>query len=182
MKKRDRPLRLLLVEDNPDDAQIARMVFRKEPNPWEIVWVSDGQEALDFLFKRGKYADAEETWMPDLVLLNIMLPKVRGYEVLERLKQDPGLSLIPVVMWSISRSSNSIERSYRLGANAYLLKFASLREMKESLETVRRFWERVQLPTWVEELGWEGRREGMSQRQSSSGRWRGRSDSEGSLR
>jgi len=63
------------------------------------------------------------------------------------MKQNPELSLIPVVMWSISRSSNSIERSHRLGANAYLLKFVSLREMKESLETVRHFWERVQLPT-----------------------------------
>jgi len=146
MKKRDRPLRLLLVEDHPDDAKIAQMVFSKEPDPWEIVWVSDGQEALDFLFKRGRYADAEGTWTPDLVLLNIILPKVMGYEVLEQMRQDPELSLIPVVMWSISLSSDSIESSYRLGANAYLLKFASLREMEESLDLVRRFWEHVQLP------------------------------------
>ena len=149
--KKSRQLRLLLVEDDSTDAKIAQMVFQKPPDPWEIVWVRDGQEALDLLFKRGKYA--RDTWMPDLVLLNINMPKVKGYEVLERMKRDPSLSLIPVVMWSISRMPESIEHSYRLGAAAYLPKAISTREAKEDLAAVRHFWERVKLLTRMGERG-----------------------------
>jgi CheY-like chemotaxis protein len=94
-----RPLRLLLAEDNPDDVAVAYRVFGASPR-WEMIVVGDGQQALDLLCRRRSSSD-ESVWFPDLVMLNLQMPKRTGHEVLEAMKADPKLSALPVVMWSV---------------------------------------------------------------------------------
>lgn len=138
--ERKRQLRLLVAEDSPDDIKIAQRAFQRPPTTWETVWVEDGQEALDFLFKQGRYSEA---WSPDLVILNLNMPKWQGLEVLERVKQDPILRKIPVVIWTVSQRRQDIEQAYQLGASAYLAKAHSAKEAIDDLMALRRFWERV---------------------------------------
>lgn len=138
--QRKRQLRLLVAEDNPDDIKIAQMVFQSPPKTWEAVWVEDGQEALDFLFKQGRFSEA---WTPDLVILNLNMPKQSGHEVLPKMRQDPTLRQIPVVIWTVSKREEDIGRAYRAGASAYLAKAADTKEAIEDLMALRRFFERV---------------------------------------
>lgn len=138
--KRKRQLHLLVVEDNPDDLKIAKLVFQRPPATWDVVWLEDGQEALDFLFKQKRYSEA---WTPDLVILTLNLPKKTGHEILAEIRPDPILRQTPVVIWTISKRKEDIERAYRLGASAYLVKASSMKEAIEDLMTLRRFFERI---------------------------------------
>lgn len=141
--QRQRLLRLLVAEDNPDDIKIAQDIFQGPPRTWEVAWVEDGYQALDFLFKRGKYSDA---WTPDLIILNLNLPKEWGHGVLAKIKQDPTLRRIPVVIWTASHREEDIERAYRSGASVYLAKAHLIKEAIEDLMALRNFFERVQFP------------------------------------
>lgn len=144
--KRERQLRLLVVEDNPDDLKIAKMVFQRPPATWEVVWLEDGQEALDFLFKQKRYSEA---WTPDLVILTLNLPKKSGHEILAEIRPDSILRQIPIVIWTISKRKEDIERAYRLGASAYLVKAISTKEAIEDLMALRSFFERISFPSDV---------------------------------
>ncbi len=138
-----RPFRLLLAEDNPDDVTIARRVFGASPQ-WELVVVGDGQQALDVLcrYRHGVSSD-ESVWFPDLVMLNLQMPKRTGHEVLEAMKADPKLNALPVVMWSVSNRREDIERTHRLRADVYICKLANAQCEVAKLTAIRRFWERV---------------------------------------
>nr|BAL58733.1 hypothetical conserved protein [Candidatus Acetothermum autotrophicum] len=138
--ERKRQLRLLVAEDNPDDLKIAKKAFQRAPATWETVWIEDGQQALDFLFKQGKYSEA---WTPDLIILNLNMPKWSGHEILAKMKEDGILRQIPVVIWTVSQREEDIRRAYELGASAYLAKARSTKEAIEDLMALRRFFERV---------------------------------------
>ncbi|WP_411080180.1 response regulator [Streptomyces sp. cmx-18-6] len=142
MNSAAQPIEVLLVEDDPGDELMTREAFEDNKIRNTLHVVRDGQEALDFLYRRGEYGDAPR---PDLVLLDLNLPKYDGRQVLEQIKGDPELSLIPVVVLTTSSAEEDILRSYKLHANAYVTKpvdldqfIAAVRQIDEFFVTVVR--------------------------------------------
>ncbi|EGE40235.1 response regulator [Streptomyces griseus] len=136
------PIEVLLVEDDPGDELMTREAFEDNKIRNTLHVVRDGQEALDFLYRRGEYTEAPR---PDLVLLDLNLPKYDGRQVLEQIKSDPELALIPVVVLTTSSAEEDILRSYKLHANAYVTKpvdldqfIAAVRQIDEFFVTVVR--------------------------------------------
>ncbi|MFJ4964657.1 Response regulator rcp1 [Streptomyces sp. ADI96-02] len=136
------PIEVLLVEDDPGDELMTREAFEDNKIRNTLHVVRDGQEALDFLYRRGEHTGAPR---PDLVLLDLNLPKYDGRQVLEQIKGDPELSLIPVVVLTTSSAEEDILRSYKLHANAYVTKpvdldqfIAAVRQIDEFFVTVVR--------------------------------------------
>jgi chemotaxis family two-component system response regulator Rcp1 len=137
-------IEILLVEDNPADVRLTREAFRDAKIRNNLNVASDGIEALEMLRRAGKYADAAR---PDLVLLDLNLPKMDGREVLNAIKQDPALKVIPVVILTTSQAEEDIVRSYRLQANAYISKPVALEQFITVIKTIEQFWlEIVKLP------------------------------------
>ncbi|MEV0916977.1 response regulator [Streptomyces sp. NPDC049967] len=137
-----KPIEVLLVEDDPGDELMTREAFEDNKIRNTLHVVRDGQEALDFLYRRGEHGEAPR---PDLILLDLNLPKYDGRQVLEQIKQDPELSLIPVVVLTTSSAEEDILRSYKLHANAYVTKpvdldqfIAAVRQIDEFFVTVVR--------------------------------------------
>ncbi len=138
-----RRLRLLLVEDNPGDVDLVTDAMREFP--CDVSVASDGVEALEFLRKEGRHAGAVE---PDLVLLDLNLPRLSGREVLARVKEDPATRHIPVVILSSSQASRDLLETYRLHANCFVTKPVDLDEFLASVGAVAQFWlEVVKLPS-----------------------------------
>ncbi|MGN5631673.1 response regulator [Streptomyces sp. AC154] len=136
------PIEVLLVEDDPGDELMTREAFEDNKIRNTLHVVRDGQEALDFLYRRGQYGEAPR---PDLILLDLNLPRYDGRQVLEQIKQDQELSLIPVVVLTTSSAEEDILRSYKLHANAYVTKpvdldqfIAAVRQIDEFFVTVVR--------------------------------------------
>jgi CheY-like chemotaxis protein len=115
-----------------------------QPPPWEVAWVADGAEALDFLQRKRKH---KEAWKPDLIVMSLALPRCKGMEVLMRIKADPTLRSIPVVIWSVSSFQEDIDRAYREGAAVYLMKPAFEREVRRQALALRRLFEWARLPS-----------------------------------
>lgn len=135
-----KPVSFLLVEDNDDHAQLMKRSLASSSIKNTVNWVMDGAEALDYLFQRGKYADQP---LPDVVILDLKLPKVSGHEVLQVLKSDPRLKVIPVVVLTTSAAEADRERAYQDHANSYLVKpldFGSFRKMVEDLNLYWGIW------------------------------------------
>ncbi|NEC67856.1 response regulator [Streptomyces sp. SID9727] len=136
------PIEVLLVEDDPGDELMTREAFEDNKIRNTLHVVRDGEEALDFLYCRGAHTEAPR---PDLILLDLNLPKYDGRQVLERIKQDPELALIPVVVLTTSSAEEDILRSYKLHANAYVTKpvdldqfIAAVRQIDDFFVTVVR--------------------------------------------
>ena len=134
------PIVILLVEDNPDHAELTMMALKRGKLANQIVWVKDGEEALHYLFHEGSYGDGASAPRPGLVLLDIRLPKVDGLEVLRQMKTDKALGLIPVVMLTTSDRPGEVEEAYRLGANSYITKPVRFTEFLQKVETVELYW------------------------------------------
>jgi two-component system, chemotaxis family, response regulator Rcp1 len=117
LNKKD--IRILIIDDSPSDAELAVQAFRQSKMSNEITVVTDGKEALSYLLKMGKYADAVR---PDLILLDLNLPKVDGYSVLKEIKQDESLKSIPVVILTTSEDEKDVQAAYRLQASAFITK------------------------------------------------------------
>lgn len=137
--------RILLVEDSPNDAKLTLEAFAESGLANEVVWVKDGQEALDYLFREGSYASRGDG-NPAVVLLDIKLPKVDGLQVLERVKSDPSLRAVPVVMLTSSNQEADLTRSYGLGVNAYVVKPVGFVEFVDALRELGLFWAVVNHP------------------------------------
>lgn len=133
---------MLIAEDDDSHAEFPLRVFQ-EPPPWETFWVQDGAEALDFLFRRGNYADAPR---PNVVLLSINMPKLKETHVLIKMKENPDLTSIPVVMWSVCAGPQSILAGYRMGAALFLSKPPEQDAVAEQLRALRRLLEWASLP------------------------------------
>lgn len=118
----DDSLEILLVEDNPTDAELTIDALREHKLGNRLVWVKDGEEALDFLFARGKYAEREPLDQPRVVLLDLRLPKVDGLEVLHAMRADARTRMIPVVILTSSKEDRDVIESYRSGVNSYISK------------------------------------------------------------
>jgi len=134
------PVNILLVEDNEDHAELTLRALRSNNLINEVYVVKDGEEALDFVYHRGKYADVKEFPLPGLILLDISLPKVSGLEVLETLKGDPQLKVIPVIMLTTSEREEEIARSYAGGANSYVTKPVNFEEFVKKITEIKLYW------------------------------------------
>ncbi|CAM5304738.1 response regulator [Streptomyces atroolivaceus] len=132
-----KPIEVLLVEDDPGDELMTREAFEDNKIQNTLHVVRDGQEALDFLYRQGEYADAPR---PDLVLLDLNLPRYDGRQVLERIKTDPELALIPVVVLTTSSAEEDILRSYKLHANAYVTKPVDLEQFIGAVRQIDDFF------------------------------------------
>jgi len=131
--------RMLLAEDNEHDVELTLSALSENRLANEVVVVRDGAEALDYLYRRGRYQQREEG-NPVVVLLDLKMPKVDGLEVLRRIKGDDTLRQIPVVMLTSSREENDLVESYRLGANAYVVKPVEFNRFVEAVRELGVFW------------------------------------------
>jgi CheY-like chemotaxis protein len=130
---------ILLVEDNPKDLELTLVALEKTQLANEVITLRDGAEALDYLFRQGQYESRAEG-NPAVILLDLKLPKVDGLQVLERVKEDPGLRSVPVVMLTSSREEKDLVRSYNLGVNAYVVKPVGFREFIDAISDLGIFW------------------------------------------
>ena len=139
-----KPLDILLVEDNPGDMRLTVEALREGKVLCKLHWVEDGVEALDFLYRRGKHIDAAR---PDLILLDLNLPRMDGREVLAQIKDDPALKTIPTVILTTSVAETDISSSYALQANCYFSKPVQLDEFESMVRSINDFWlTRARLP------------------------------------
>ena len=130
---------ILLVEDNAYEVELTLHAFGKHYPECVVDVVRDGEEALDYLFYRGKYAD-RATAQPRLVLLDLKLPKLDGLEVLSQLKSDAGTRFVPVVMLTSSKEPRDMDESYRRGVNSYVVKPVDYREFHEAVRVLGAYW------------------------------------------
>ena len=138
---------ILLVEDNPTDAELAIRALRKKNLANNLVWVRDGAEALDFVFCKGQYQDRAKG-TPKLILLDLKLPKVDGIEVLRKIKADPESKSVPVVMMTSSQEERDIVDSYELGVNSYIVKPVDFEKFLDMVSQVGLYWSLVnKVPT-----------------------------------
>jgi two-component system response regulator len=137
---------ILLVEDNPQDAELTTRALKKNNLANRLITVEDGAEALDFIFCRGKYATRNNGQSPKVVLLDLKLPKVSGLEVLRALKQDEKTRSIPVVIVTSSREDPDIKTAYALGANSYVVKPVEFDAFAESVSSLGLYWLLVNQP------------------------------------
>jgi two-component system response regulator len=131
------PIEVLLVEDSPGDVRLTREAFKDAKVHINLHVASDGAEAMDFLNREGTHSDVPR---PDLILLDLNLPKKDGREVLDEIKQSPVLKSIPVVILTTSASDEDILRSYRLHANCYITKPVGLDGFLEVVKSIDTFW------------------------------------------
>jgi CheY-like chemotaxis protein len=134
------PSDILLVEDNPNDAELAVHALKKSFLANRIEHVQDGVEALDYLFRRGDWADRRGEPLPRLILLDIKLPRIDGLEVLKQIKVDPSTRNIPVVILTASAEQRDVVDGYNLGVNGYVVKPFDFEQFTESVRTLGLYW------------------------------------------
>jgi len=133
-------VQILLVEDNPEDAELTQRVLQKQNLANHLVWLKNGAQALDFLFARGEYANRLVDETPHLLLLDLSLPKVSGLEVLQQVKADPRTRKTPVVVLSSSTQDKDILRTYDLGVNSYVSKPVQFEEFARVVTHLGLYW------------------------------------------
>jgi len=132
--------KILLVEDNPDDEELTLRALRHHKIGDDVIVAHDGVEALDFLFARGDFSDTSSERMPDVVLLDLNLPRVNGHEVLEAMRADVRTRSLPVVVLTSSNEERDIKRSYHSGANSYIRKPVDYRKFVHAVEKISDYW------------------------------------------
>lgn len=130
----------LLVEDDEAHAVLTMRTLEEEGVSNEIHWVTDGEEALEYLFQTGSYADETKSPRPDLIILDLRLPKRDGHEVLSAIKQSADLKVIPVVVLTTSENDEDMTRAYNNYANSYLVKPLGFGEFSEMIRELRSYW------------------------------------------
>jgi CheY-like chemotaxis protein len=131
---------ILLVEDNPDDELLAVRALRKNKIMNKVVVARDGAEALDYLFGTGPYEGRDMSEMPQVILLDLKLPKVDGLEVLKRLRNDERTKVLPVVVLTSSKEERDLTDSYQLGANSYIHKPVDFAQFTEAIRQLGLYW------------------------------------------
>lgn len=137
--------RILLAEDNPQDVELTLTALDEHNLANEVVVVNDGAEALDYLYRRGKYAMRADN-DPAVVLLDLKMPKVDGLEVLRTIKKDDKLKTIPLVILTSSREEKDLVESYKLGVNAYVVKPVNFQQFIEAVKELGAFWAVINEP------------------------------------
>ncbi len=140
-------LTVLLIEDNPRDVRLTQRAFVQAGLKHDLRIVRDGDEALAYLYREGAYVDPKDAPRPDVILLDLNLPRMGGHEVLQRLKQDPRFKSVPIIVLTTSGRADDIRLAYESGANAYLLKPVEFGRFTEVMGQLVTFWfETIELP------------------------------------
>lgn len=145
MKKKmpeGRPANILVVEDDPGDLNMVRRFLEDSKIHNNLYEATDGEQALDFLYRRGEYEESEVP-RPDLILLDLNLPKVDGRELLEDINGDDILKKIPVVVLTTSQDESDVWKSYDLGASSYIVKPVDMEQFQDTIETLKQYWLQV---------------------------------------
>lgn len=140
MNTTDESVDVLLVEDNPQDAELTQRALQKHNLANKLFTVEDGQEAIEFIFGRGTYSDRSVNRPPKIILLDIKLPKVDGLEVLRVIKGDDRTKHIPVIVLTSSREEKDIIESYKLGVNSYICKPVEFNEFIDAVAQLGLYW------------------------------------------
>lgn len=131
--------RILIVDDSPKDVELTISALTESNIANEIVVAEDGVEALDYLYKRGKYADSVNGNLA-VIMLDIKMPRMNGIEVLRHIRSDPKFNLIPVIMVTSSREEKDLVESYKLGANSYVVKPVDIVQFIEAIKVLGQYW------------------------------------------
>lgn len=134
------PKSILLIEDNPDDIELLQLALSSNRIANTIDIVTDGAEALDYLFCTGKYADRSKEAIPTLILLDLQLPKIGGLEVLKEIRKNNQTKLIPVIIFTSSNEERDIVESYSLGANSYVRKPVDADQFARAVQELQLYW------------------------------------------
>lgn len=144
---RKKQVTILLAEDSPEDQLLIKRAFQESVWEWCLYIVSDGEELLDYLHHRGQYHDQKSAPRPDLILLDLYLPKIDGNEALQAIKADLHLQRLPIVILTASKAEADIHRSYELGASSYLTKPMTFALLVEAVNILGEYWfDIVELP------------------------------------
>jgi len=140
---------LMLVEDNPEDLELALLALREASPTCRIHIARDGAEALDFIFCEGPYGGRQIADVPNVILLDLKLPKIDGLDVLKRLKGDPRTKMIPVVVLTSSKEQRDVVESYELGVNSYIVKPVNFERFSEAVRNLGTYWQNLNQPPKV---------------------------------
>jgi CheY-like chemotaxis protein len=147
MKSNGNPVSLLMADDDDDDRMLARDALQQSQPASEIDFVEDGEELIDYLQRRGKYSTLAGKPLPDLILLDLNMPRKDGREALMEIKGDPALRKIPVVVLTTSNAEEDVHRSYDLGVNSFIVKPVSFESLVAVMRSLARYWfDIVELP------------------------------------
>lgn len=136
----DNAVEILLVEDNPQDAEMAIRALKKNNLANNLIHVKDGEEALDFIFAKGIYSDRKGKSNPKVILLDLKLPKVGGLEILKEVKSNPNTKTIPVVILTSSKEESDMVESYKLGVNSYIVKPVDFDKFINCIKELGMYW------------------------------------------
>ena len=147
MKQPGRPITILMADDDADDRLLCQQALDESRVLNDLRFVEDGEQLLDYLYRRGNYTDAEKTPRPGLILLDLNMPRKDGREALKEIKADPDLRRIPIVVMTTSQAEEDIYRSYDLGANSFVTKPVTFDRLVELMKALGQFWvEFVEIP------------------------------------
>jgi CheY-like chemotaxis protein len=135
-----KPAVILLAEDDPGDQELTRRALEQSRIRNDLYIVEDGEEALDYLLRRGKYEDPASSPKPDLMLLDLNMPKMDGKQLLKQMRVDPNLRRIPVVALTTSKQEKDIIRTYDLGANSYIVKPVNMDQFINAIKVLKDYW------------------------------------------
>lgn len=141
-----KPFTVLMAEDDEHDILAVKRAWKKHHISNPLYVVKDGEECLDFLYRRGKYSEPESAPRPGILLLDIKMPKMDGLAVLKQIREDGQLRRLPVIILTTSTAEEDRLRSYDLGVNAYIVKPVGFENFSEAVRTINLFWELVDLP------------------------------------
>jgi two-component system, response regulator len=140
LEMNNQEVEILIVEDNPNDAELTLRALRKQNLANNVVHLPDGAEAMDFLFAKGKYSDRQINNLPKVILLDLKMPKIDGLELLEKIKFEPLTKAIPVVILTSSAEDPDIKRAYELGANSYIVKPVEFNKFSKTVADLGLYW------------------------------------------
>jgi two-component system response regulator len=139
MKNYD-PVQILIVEDNPNDAELTLRALKKHNLANEVYIAGDGEEAIEFIFAKGKFASRNMSKPLKVIFLDLKLPKISGLEVLEKIKSDPSTKKLPVVIITSSKEDPDIKAAYELGTNGYVVKPVDFHDFVKAMQNTGLFW------------------------------------------
>ncbi|MFA6403501.1 MAG: response regulator [Salinivirgaceae bacterium] len=141
------PKRILIVDDSFKDVELVKAAISGKNLVTEVVVAEDGAEALDYLYKLGKFAN--ETGNPDFIMLDIKMPKMNGIEVLKHIRSDPNFKYVPIIMVTSSREERDVIECYKLGANSYVVKPVDISQFMNTMQVLGQYWALINQPPVV---------------------------------